>query len=70
MIRQSSKAYLTHIKLFDIYRGKGIEEGYKSMAYQLTYQNPEATLVDDEVNTDFEKIKDGLRDQLSAVIRD
>lgn len=36
-------------RLFDVYQGKQIPEGYRSLAYSLTFQSPERTLTDDEV---------------------
>ena len=40
---------LTDIKLFDVYAGANIAEGMKSMAYSLTFQNPNATYIDVDV---------------------
>ena len=40
---------LTDVKLFDVYAGANIAEGMKSMAYSLTFQNPNDNLTDEEV---------------------
>ena len=37
------------LDLFDVYRGKGVEEGSRSLAYRLRLQAPDRTLTDDEV---------------------
>ncbi|MDN6126282.1 MAG: hypothetical protein L0I82_07245, partial [Lactiplantibacillus plantarum] len=43
--------------------------GKKSLAYTLTYQDQNATLVDDDVTTAFEKVLTALTDELGAEIR-
>ena len=60
---------LTSIKLFDVYAGANIEAGKKSMAYSLTFQNPEASLTDEEVAKFMEKISKAIADQVSAEVR-
>ena len=60
---------LTSIKLFDVYAGANIEAGKKSMAYSLTFQNPEASLTDEEVARFMEKISKALAEQVSAEVR-
>ncbi len=60
---------LTSIKLFDVYAGANIEAGKKSMAYSLTFQNPEASLTDEEVAKFMEKISKALADHVSAEVR-
>lgn len=62
-------AYLTDVALFDVYAGRHIEAGRKSMAYTLTYQNPAATLTDDQVNEAFAKVVAALKDEHGAKIR-
>ncbi|ANK59323.1 phenylalanine--tRNA ligase subunit beta [Loigolactobacillus backii] len=62
-------AHLKNVTLFDSYTGSKIEKGKKSLAYTLTYQNPGATLTDDEVNTAFAKVEKTLVEQIGAVIR-
>ena len=60
---------LTSIKLFDVYAGDNIEAGKKSMAYSLIFQNPEASLTDEEVAKFMEKISKALAEQVSAEVR-
>ena len=60
---------LTSIKLFDVYAGANIEAGKKSMAYSLTFQNPEASLTDEEVARFMEKISKAMAEQVSAEVR-
>ncbi|MGM0124171.1 phenylalanine-tRNA ligase beta subunit [Enterococcus sp. AZ194] len=68
-ITQSAGKYLTSIQLFDVYQGDSIEAGYKSMAYSLTFSNPEATLTDEEINKTMDKVTTALTDTHGAVIR-
>ena len=60
---------LTDIKLFDVYAGANIAEGMKSMAYSLTFQNPNDNLTDEEVAKYMDKITKFLVDQLGAEVR-
>ncbi len=61
---------LEDVKLFDIYRGKQVEEGYKSMAYSLTYRNMEKTLTEEEVTAVHSKVLKALDSELEASLRE
>ena len=54
VIKQAGGKMLEKINVFDIY--PNIEEGKKSIAYKLTFSNPNKTLSDEEVMEVFEKI--------------
>lgn len=60
---------LTDIKLFDVFSGEKLGLGMKSMAYTLTFQNPEGTLEDEEVARYMEKIQKSLEETLGAEVR-
>lgn len=60
---------LTGITLFDVYAGDNIEAGKQSMAYSLTFQNPEASLTDEEVLGYMTKISKVLEEELEAQVR-
>lgn len=60
---------LTKIKLFDVYEGVTIQAGKKSMAYSLTFQNPNDNLTDEEVAKYMEKITKALTEQVGAEVR-
>ncbi|WP_053956172.1 phenylalanine--tRNA ligase subunit beta [Inediibacterium massiliense] len=60
---------LENIKLFDVYKGKQIEEGYKSIAYSLTYRAKNRTLTDEEVTKVHEKIVKTLEEKLGGSLR-
>lgn len=68
-IETSGVKRLTAIKLFDVYAGNNIAEGYKSMAYSLTFQNPNDNLTDEEVAKYMEKITKSLVEKVNAEIR-
>lgn len=55
--------------LFDLYRGKGIDPGQKSMAIRVRYRSPERTLTDEEVNRAHGKLVETLCKELNAKIR-
>lgn len=51
---------LEAVNVFDVYQGKGLPEGTKSLAYSLVFRAADRTLTDDEVNAVFTKIQDEL----------
>ncbi len=69
-VRQAKPANLESVQLFDVFRGRNVPEGQKSMAYAFTYRNPERTLTDAEVNTAHEKLVEQLKRGVQAVIRE
>lgn len=69
VIKASAGKFLTGIQLFDVYQGENIEAGNKSMAYSLTFVNPEATLTDEEINKAMDKVTNALTENLHASIR-
>ena len=60
---------LTDIKLFDVFSGEKLGIGMKSMAYSLTFQNPEDSLTDEEVARYMEKIQASLEEKVDAEVR-
>jgi phenylalanyl-tRNA synthetase beta chain len=62
-------AELQEILLFDVYEGKGIPEGKKSLAIRLTFGRSDRTLTDAEVAGFIEKIVAALAARLGAVLR-
>jgi phenylalanyl-tRNA synthetase beta chain len=56
--------------IFDVYRGKGVEEGYKSVALSLTIQDYSQTLTDSEIDTIFNRVLDTVMNKISAKLRD
>jgi phenylalanyl-tRNA synthetase beta chain len=68
-IELSAGKWLTGVRLFDVYQGQGIENGQKSLALGLTWQHPERTLTDDEVNQWVEQAVEHLSKHLDASLR-
>lgn len=60
---------LESVTVFDLYQGKGLHEGKKSLAFSLVFRAPDRTLTDDEVNAAFTKIQDELAKTTGYVIR-
>ena len=61
---------ITDVELFDHYEGKGIEEGKKNLAYHLTYQSFDRTLVASDVDAIHAKVARMLEQKFHATIRE
>ena len=68
-ILASGGKLLRDVKLFDIYRGKGIEDGKKSMAFALTLRADDRTLTDTDSEAVISAILTALAEQLDAKLR-
>lgn len=69
LIRDTAGQMLKHIRLFDLYRGKQIAEGHKSLAYSLTWQSEERTLTDEEIRPLHQAIEEILNENFGAGLR-
>jgi phenylalanyl-tRNA synthetase beta chain len=67
--RSCEKKLLQEVGLFDVYEGKNLEEGKKSYAVSFTFQDPEVTLKDQQVDAIMEKIRKELESKLDAQLR-
>jgi phenylalanyl-tRNA synthetase beta chain len=70
LIGQTEKNWLNNISIFDVYRGKGIDEGYKSVALSITLQRFDRTFKDKEITKVMDRVIDALVKQLGAELRD
>ncbi len=68
--RQAKPANLESVELFDVFRGRNVPAGQKSMAYAFTYRSPERTLTDTEVTTAHQKLVEQLKQKLNATVRE
>lgn len=68
-IRLAGGRILADLRLFDVYRSPALGAGKKSLAYRLTYQDPERTLTDREVAAIRQRILHRLEEQLKAKLR-
>lgn len=69
IIKKQGGNMLESFKLFDIYKGKQIPEGKKSVAYSITYRLENKTLTDKEVEKVHNKILSSLSYVLGAELR-
>ncbi len=60
MFAQRGGKLLEACELFDVYEGEQIEEGYKSLAYTLTFRAKDRTLTEDDITSVMKKIRNGL----------
>lgn len=60
VIRKNGGSLLESCQLFDIYEGEQIQEGYKSMAYSISFRAQDRTLEEKEITAIMEKILKGL----------
>ena len=70
LIGKANPKDLESFGLFDIYQGKGIEKGKKSLAYTFVYRSAKQTLTDKKVNKAHQKLIDFLCKQLDASLRE
>ncbi|MCA1769899.1 MAG: phenylalanine--tRNA ligase subunit beta [Halomonas sp.] len=68
-LRGQAGEWLTESRLFDVYQGKGVPEGRKSVALGLTWQHPSRTLNDEEINQLVDAIITESRQHLGAELR-
>jgi phenylalanyl-tRNA synthetase beta chain len=61
---------LERVEFFDLFAGPEIGEGKKSLAYRLTYRDQSRTLTSEEVNAAHAKIRERLRSDLGAELRE
>ena len=68
-IRKGAKGLLKEVKLFDIYRGKGVDEGKKSVAFNLILRADDRSLTAEEADAEVKRILTALEQDLGAVLR-
>lgn len=61
---------IVDVLIFDIYRGEGVDEGFKSVALSLILQDFTQTLTESEIDAIFTKVLETLQNCLSAKLRD
>jgi phenylalanyl-tRNA synthetase beta chain len=69
-IKSNSETALQDVVIFDIYRGKGIEEGNKSVALSLIMQDDTHTLTESEIDPIVSRLLNILTNELNAKLRD
>ena len=69
VITAAAGKLLRGVKLFDIYRGVGVPEGKKSMAFSLELRADDRTLTDTDSEAVVSKVLTALKDKLDAILR-
>jgi len=64
------KNLIQRLFIFDVYQGKGVPEGYRSLAIALILQDFFKTLIDDEVAMLIKRVIDLMESQFNATLRD
>jgi phenylalanyl-tRNA synthetase beta chain len=70
VIFHPTEPLLERVEFFDLFAGPEIGEGKKSLAYRLTYRDRSRTLTSEEVNAAHAKIRERLRSDLGAELRE
>jgi phenylalanyl-tRNA synthetase beta chain len=70
VIFHPTEPLLERVEFFDLFAGSEIGEGKKSLAYRLTYRDRSRTLTSEEVNAAHAKIRERLRSDLGAELRE
>ncbi|MDZ4298898.1 MAG: phenylalanine--tRNA ligase subunit beta [Moraxellaceae bacterium] len=69
VIKMSAGEWFQSLQVFDLYRGRGVNESHYSLAVTLVWQHPERTLQDTEVQAASEGVITALSTQLGVVLR-
>lgn len=69
-VNSLSQSAIREVSIFDVYQGKGIEEGYKSIALSLILQDFTQTLTDTEIDAIFSSVLENLTVKLNAKLRE
>ena len=69
IINSEGKKLLEECHLFDVYQGKGIEKGYRSLAYSMTFRDPKKTLKDDQIQPIIDAIINKLEKTKNVKLR-
>ncbi|GEN85569.1 phenylalanine--tRNA ligase subunit beta [Oceanobacillus sojae] len=69
VIKEIGAPLVKEVSIFDVYQGEHMEEGKKSVAYRLLYQDPSRTLKDDEVDASYQEIIEKVNNQFGSYVR-
>lgn len=69
IISKNGGKFFQEVTLFDLYQGKQISEGKKSLAFTIKFQSPEKTLTDEEVDESFQNILAAVEKKFNAELR-
>ncbi|OGI00798.1 MAG: phenylalanine--tRNA ligase subunit beta [Candidatus Melainabacteria bacterium GWF2_32_7] len=66
-IKKVSSNLFKKADIFDVYQGKHVPEGSKSLACRITLQDPNTTLTDEKIDVEISRIKEGLKKAYSDI---
>jgi len=69
VVRQNAGEVLRDLSVFDVYRGQGVADQHYSLALSLTWQDPERTLLDAEIQAFVENILQSASETCGALLR-
>lgn len=70
VVEKASPSILNNFQLFDVYQGKGIDSGRKSIAFGLTFQDHTRTLAELDVEAAIGPVLSALKEQFGATLRE
>jgi phenylalanyl-tRNA synthetase beta chain len=65
----AAPAFVREVVLFDVYQGKGVDTGKKSLAFRVVMQDTEKTLADGEVDAAIAKLIETVAEKFAAKLR-
>ena len=60
-MQETGLAWVTEVVLFDVYRGKGVEQGKKSLAFRVLLQDTHKTLTESEIDKSIARLVEALQ---------
>lgn len=67
--RSADRALISDVTVFDLYAGKGIEDGKKSLAFSITLQPTKATLTEEEIDAISKKVVEAVQKATGGSLR-
>jgi phenylalanyl-tRNA synthetase beta chain len=62
-------AEIISVRLFDTYKGKEMQDGFRSLAFRVTYRREDRTLTDEELTGMHERVRSSLEQRFGAQLR-
>ena len=69
VIKKNAGSHFRDICLFDVYTGRQVAEGEKSMAFSLQFQSDDRTLTDEEIDAAMAAVVDAVSREFAAQLR-
>ena len=69
IVKESGEELLESVDIFDVYTGRGVDEGKKSVGMRFSYRSSERTLTDEEIRAVHERIVSAIVRETGARIR-